>query len=255
MAMIDTYRNHPFRVLGASPRDTRAALAERQADLALFGDDGASEEALAALLHPATRLEAELRWFPQADTEEVERLLRCVEEALARGDKPWSDASRDGSGTPRDAAGTSSDASAVPRDASGTSRDGSAAPNMPSMLGQFNAVRLLLSTLPCHSPAQLESLLPSLSVVSDALLPRQVMDELNLDRRVAGFPELDEAAELEAGLKALFHETLRELLSHVEWKGDRDKRGLAESLREAYTNRTSPYHNSFLLQLADHELA
>lgn len=227
MAMIDTFRNHPFRVLGASPRDTRAALAERQADLALFGDDGASEEALAALLHPATRLEAELRWFPQADTEEVERLLRCVEEALARGDKPWSDASRDASGMP----------------------------NMPSMLGQFNAVRLLLSTLPYHSPAQLESLLLSLSVVSDALLPRQVMDELNLDRRVAGFPELDEAAELEAGLKALFHETLRELLSHVEWKGDRDKRGLAESLREAYTNRTSPYHNSFLLQLADHELA
>lgn len=225
--MIDTYRDHPFRVLDASPRDTRAALAERQADLALFGDDGASEEALAALLHPATRLEAELRWFPLAEAEEVERLLRCVEEALAHGDKPWSDASRDASGMP----------------------------NMPSMLGQFNAVRLLLSTLPYHSPAQLESLLLSLSVVSDALLPRQVMDELNLDRRVAGFPELDEAAELEAGLEALFHETLRELLSHVEWKGDRDKRGLAESLREAYTNRTSPYHNSFLLQLADHELA
>ncbi len=214
--LLKAYAHHPFRVLGARPSDTRTSLIDRKADLLLFGDEKELDEALASLLNPQLRLRAELRWFPMTSDAEVSGLFARLVQA--------------------------------------------GAPELPrlqteSFLAQFNALRLALTRQLARSARELDAYLRALSIAADALLPRQVLEEINCDRRKAGFPAADDLGALEAGLEELFHETARVLVGDAPGMyGQEAFRTLGKNLEQAYRNTGSPYHNSYFLEIAAAEL-
>ena len=80
MSFPEETKKNPFRVLEASPRDSREILNMKQAELALLGESASNgQAALTALLHPQSRLEAEMRWFPGTEKAETDRLLQFME--------------------------------------------------------------------------------------------------------------------------------------------------------------------------------
>ena len=212
----ETYRKNPFRILSASPGDPREALIRLQGDQALFGDAAESARALAELLHPESRLEAEMRWFPQTDRALIDRLFAWLD--LPRREKT------------------------LPRLI------------LPCHLANFNYVRLVLSEFPIGSTAQLHAVLRSLSVAADALLPRQVMAEINGDRNKAGFALLSDTDAVVSQLRALFTETVRFTVSRSGPAVFAGIRALSGELKKDYTDRSSPYHGSFLLRVASEDL-
>ena len=61
--LAKTFLAHPYAVLGTSTRETLKELEERRREAVLFGDEKNAERAFEALIHPASRLAEELRWF------------------------------------------------------------------------------------------------------------------------------------------------------------------------------------------------
>ena len=170
---------NPFRILGVKPSDPRQVLIRHQEDLSLFGEEAASD-ALNALLHPSSRLEAELRWFPQMKEEEVRELEAFLRERQLKGEALW--------------------AKGVPGPA--PSCQGS------SFLAQFNVLRLSLATLRPVTYEGWRSSFLALAVVGDALLPEQVQEEINVDRSAADFALITDLGEVNQGIRDLFLETI-----------------------------------------------
>ena len=71
----NTFRNNPFSVLHASLSDDHAQLQRKATSAILLEGAENAEQALAALLHPQKRLEAELNWFPETSQEEISQIL------------------------------------------------------------------------------------------------------------------------------------------------------------------------------------
>ena len=217
MEWMEDVRKNPFHVLGASPRDTREELIRRQQELALFGEEEAGGQALAALLHPLTRLEAEIRWFPQTEPETVRRLIRFL-----------------------DKGGQGQTIICLPTE---------------SVLARFQALRLQMPLFQPENREQLTAVFHSLAAVADGLFPRQVTEEINADRRRSGFVQLEHAAaEISSRIRQLLQETVNFFLDRYsadqkEWKK------LSEAFKKEYQDRKSPYHNSYLIELAGREAA
>ena len=209
MSLLDTYRNNPFYLLAASAADSRTALIAKQEDMALFGDDKAADLALAALLNPQTRTEAEIRWFPLMQARETQELIGFFE-------KHWEDVM-------------------MPSLA------------IPSMLGQFNMLRLALSRLQAGTDSEFRAILFSLATAADTLLPAQVMEEINMDRRLSGFPEITLPSMIEPLLRDLLSETVKIYLDRMAGK---DLRELGQEIDRTYKSAASPYHNSYFLEMA-----
>ena len=209
MSLLDTYRNNPFYLLAASAADSRTALIAKQEDMALFGDDKAADRALAALLNPQTRMEAEIRWFPLMQARETQELIGFFEQH-------WED--------------TTMPSLAVP-----------------SMLGQFNMLRLALSRLQAGTDSEFRAILFSLATAADTLLPAQVMEEINMDRRLSGFPEITLPSMIEPLLRDLLNETVKIYLDRMAGK---DLRELGQEIDRTYKSAASPYHNSYFLEMA-----
>ena len=217
MDLPAAYQNNPFCVLGASARNTREELMNKQEELALFGDSARSEPALSALLNPQMRLEAEMRWFPLMDETEIRSLLAFFSRHMEDTEMPET--------------------------------------AVPSFLGQFNMLRLALSRLPFRTVGQVLAILRSLAVAADPLLPRQVRDEINEDRRAAGFPEIQDSAALDTRIADLLDETVRDFLDRMAARiVPADFRDAAKQCRTMYKDTKSPYHNSYLLELAANRL-
>ena len=73
------FRNNPFSVLHASLSDDHAELRRKATSAVLLEGTEDAEQALAALLHPQKRLEAELNWFPETSPEEIGQILSFAE--------------------------------------------------------------------------------------------------------------------------------------------------------------------------------
>ena len=211
MDLMQEYEHNPFMVLDAMPCDSREQLISRQADLALFDDEHVTEKALAQLLHAQNRLSAEMRWFPQTSREELRRF--------------------------RDFLTGADELAAIPD------------LNTPSVLARFNALRLCVGRFKPMLNNEFEALVYALATLADALSPAQVMDELNVDRRAAGFAELDMASDVMNELRALFDETLQALFDSFRghWS---PKEVLRQRLERAYKKPDSRWHNSFFVERA-----
>ncbi len=215
--LISQYQQHPFRVLGAAPRSTREQLITLQTEAALFGQAEAAETALSALLHPDHRLKAEMTWFPMTPDDEIRALFSYVEHGWSSGPPP------------------------VLRGA--------------SFLALFNHLRLCMARLPLRGENELTAALHSLAVTADALLPRQVMWELNEDRKISGFPLITSLNTVDTQLAALLRDTVTAVLSKspVPFQGSAAER-LAQRLKKECDSPSSPWHNSYLLRIASDTL-
>lgn len=211
--LVDIYRGNPFYVLAASPQSSRASLIERQEETALFGNEQEADRALAALLNPQTRTDAEIRWFPQMDAAAARDLITFFI--------------------------NHPDSTQMPNE------------QIPSMLGLFNMLRLALVRIPLHTVSEFDAVLKSIAVAADALIPAQVMEEINADRRQSGFPEISDLREIERQIRDLLHETLIALRDNLSKEIlDRELQALSETLTQEYRNLSSPYHNSYFLEIA-----
>lgn len=81
---------NPFKVLGALPTDSRKQLQEKRDGAQLSGRQEAADAAYAALIRPQSRLEAELRWFPEKKSKtelplwQINRLMEKADTANRR---------------------------------------------------------------------------------------------------------------------------------------------------------------------------
>ncbi len=168
MMIWEEFKNNPFSVLGASPLDSRAKLIARQAELALFDDDRVTQEALAKLLHPVRRLQAEIRWFPGTQNVAFEP-VRMFFQSNGQGPIPQIDST--------------------------------------SVLAQFNVLRLAIGLNLPDNEQDCRTALYALAVLADALYPEQVTEDINKDRCQAGFTLLPSTTETETELRQLLRET------------------------------------------------
>ncbi len=207
MTVAEEIRTNPFFVLGMTPQDTRPALIARQAELALFDDDRSADEALARLLHPSGRLRAEIRWFPQTPAGALEPVRALLK---------------------------SGGAGAVPR------------LDSPSVLAQFNFLRLAFSLNPPSEERECRAAINALAIMADALYPGQVTEEINGDRSEGGHALLNGTGETEAELRLLLGDAAALCAS---WVGRSFRVRLGSELEWDYKNRGTDYHNSFLIEL------
>lgn len=218
MDLISLARQNPFHVLNASPADSRETLFEKQWEMALWGENEQGEQALSALLYPQSRLEAEMRWFPCTAGDEIAKLLDFV--ARPRIIRP------------------------VPLF------------RTDSFLARFNALRLQLTVFPISEVSELSALIHSFATVADALLPAQVMEEINRDREKSGFSPLKRPEELDAPLAGLLRETVQACLSACPAGLNASAlETMGKNLKKEMKDRQSPFHNSYLLDLADDEIS
>ena len=214
----ERYRAHPFRVLGASSKSTREQLVALRTEAALFGRDEAAEDALTALLHPESRLKAEIRWFPMTEEKEISALMRFAQQD--RIEEP------------------------VPAFATR------------SFLALFNQVRLCIALLPINGERAFTASLYTLSLSADTLIPRQVMWEINEDRKISGFPPLISEAEVDAAISELLRETAESLIQRKpESVWGRGARDLSDRLLREYRDEKSPRHNSYLVRITAEALS
>lgn len=217
MKLLDVYRENPFNYLAASAKDARAELIGKQEEMALFGDGPGADQALAALLNPQTRTEAEIRWFPLMDARETQALMAFF-------DRHWTDTE-------------------MPPQ------------SIPSMLGQFNMLRLALSRLQDVTVSEFQAIFRSIAITADALIPGHVMEEINADRRQAGFPEIKSPSEIEPLIRNLLNETVTAYLNQcLGGISDKDLTEMVKAFRAAYKTASSPYHNSYFLEIAADQL-
>lgn len=217
--LLSAYKANPFHTLGATPRNTREELVMLQRDEALFGNEQAANVALSKLTHPESRLEAEIYWFPKAAPEDVDELLHHVESQR---------------GMPRHAA---------------------LIPAMPSILAQFNAVRLLLSIEPIENAWDLEAHILSLATIADGLLTEQVMDDINDDRKQAAFTALDYQPLVDTQIENLLNETIMHIMARRPSILTHNAiLSLGKHFETSYKKRDSAYRNSYFLELAAEDL-
>ena len=217
MNLLSVYRENPFFILTASAKNSRAELIEKQEEMALFGDESAADRALSILLNPQTRTEAEMHWFPLMDEEQIQELMAFF-------DRHWQDTE-------------------MP------------AQTIPSMLGQFNMLRLALGRIQVQNASELQAVFQSIAMAADGLIPAQVMEELNHDRRQAGFPEISNQSEIEPLIRDLLNETGKAYWETVSGRiSDKERLEAAKAFRTAYKSASSPYHNSYFLEIAADQL-
>lgn len=81
---------NPFKVLGALPTDSRQRLQALLEDAALLNRQEAADEAYAALIRPGKRLEAEMSWYPEKESQTdrpLWKLNRLVEQVARTGNR------------------------------------------------------------------------------------------------------------------------------------------------------------------------
>lgn len=213
--LAKTFLEHPYAVLGASSRETVKKLEERRREAALFGDEQNAERAFEALIHPASRLAGELRWFPGMSREDTERWVRFA--------------------------------------ASGAPGDTAPAFRGSSFLARFQTIRICLDKLPLDFSSDWMTAAESLFLASRWLLPAQVAEEVNQDRRAAGFAEVKSVKAVEEELDALFQECAGQLLGKIEdVPGKTDLARAERELRQRFKNKKdSLYHTRLVMSTAN----
>ncbi len=214
---LEELKKNPFWVLDASPWDTREDLIRKQGDMALFGDDALSRKALTALLHPQTRLEAEMHWFPQTEPERIRRFIRFLE-GYEKGQH----------------------LSYLPTD---------------SVLARFNAIRIQMNLFSVDHTDQLAAIFHSLAVLADGLFPKQIRDELNADRRRSKFLQLEQIAEVSSQIRQLLQMAVNDLLDRFPVEENKGEiKELSDRFQTEYKSRDSRYHNNYLMELVSEEM-
>ena len=211
--LAKTFLAHPYAVLGASTRETLKELEERRRETVLFGDEKTAERAFEALIHPASRLAEELHWFPGMSREDTERWVRFA--------------------------------------ASGAPGDTAPAFQGSSFLARFQTIRICLDKLPLDSPFDWMTTAKSLLLASRWLLPGQVMEEINRDRRAAGFTAVNSVKTVEAELDALFQECAGQLLEKTEnVPGEMNMENVKAELKRCFENKKdSLYHTRMIMSV------
>ena len=80
-------RDNPFYVLNKGCGADREAINKAAEELSFFDEDGSIEKAQTALLNPATRLSAEMDWFPGLTKDQVYIIRKSVERDLPIGEE------------------------------------------------------------------------------------------------------------------------------------------------------------------------
>jgi hypothetical protein len=71
--------SNPFHILGVTPRDGRLTIIEHAEERGLHGDQALCQRARSDLTNPRTRLHAELGWFPGVEPSLVEHLRLALQ--------------------------------------------------------------------------------------------------------------------------------------------------------------------------------
>ena len=222
MNVLNTWRENPFAVLGASPQDPHELLLELETEMALFGEAQAAEQAVSALLHPQSRLEAELGWFPQTSAGEIRELLACLE-VLENQEEPMI---------------------RIPQ------------LHTRSTLAAFNSCWILLHFFIPVQTEQYCAVVHSFVTAADALLAPQVMEELNADRKTAGFPLLQKEAELKKAIAGILERGAAWLADRLPPPLRRPEQldQITAALEKEVRDRHSPFYGSYLQELTVQEL-
>ena len=224
MDLWKIWEEHPFAVLGATPRDTRVRLLELEAEKKLFGEEDQIQNAVSALLYPESRLAAELTWFPQTNTAEIQKLSAYMKKCLKVREE--GSVRIIGVGRPPEF-------------------------HTRSAVARFNSVRLFVALLCPETESAYLAVVHSLVTVADTLLPKQVMDELNADRLISRFPALQKQSEIRQQTTILLEQTagwlaqmLPESLNHPAGISS-----ILTTLKKELKDHNSLSHGSFFQEL------
>ncbi len=70
--------DNPFYLLEASPKDTRATIISKAEEKVFFFENGVCENAQVILLNPIKRIQAELDWFLDVESELISTINTCI---------------------------------------------------------------------------------------------------------------------------------------------------------------------------------
>ena len=173
-----TIKENPFYVLGATPRDNRQKIQELVDEKSLSLDMSVCVEARSVLTNPRRRLAAELSWFPGVSIKQMRTVVKELESQEL---------------TPE------------------------TLERLPALAG-FNAILAYLASGVKMSLKEQESIIFALAQNYDAIKPETIMNIINEDRSISGFPEITDLVVVQdeiAELKNSAMHNLQEMFSSV----------------------------------------
>ena len=215
--LAESLKRHPCAVLGVPAWASLAELEQKRRDAALFGDERMAEKALEALTHPASRLTAELRWFPGMDLQETEKWVQFAV----------------------------------------SGEEGKKAPDYvgDTFLAHFQTVRICLDKLEAEESLDWEMIMKSMLLASQFLLPRQVMEEINRDRLRAGMDVIQSEKDVAEGLDELFREAVDQLAKKMTgFMTGREFGAYALRMSKEYKYRSGQFFHCRMVRIAAERL-
>lgn len=149
--------SNPFWLLQANPHDGKSRLLELAEEAALHGDAEAAANARNTLINPRNRIAAEVAWFPGVAPARIAAALEAVQ---------------------------------------ATGRSGGVG-NLPPLAAANLELAVLSVRGGASDPQRLKATILRVSALVDEFVPQAVMDAINADRQVAGFPQVADVALVE----------------------------------------------------------
>lgn len=174
-----TIKENPFYILGATPRDNRQKIQELVDEKSLSIDMSICVEARSILTNPRRRLAAELSWFPGVSIKQMRTVIKELESNEL---------------TPE------------------------TLERLPALAG-FNAILAYMTSGAKLSAKEQESIIFALAQNYDAVKPETIMNVINEDRSISGFPEITDLTVVQdeiTELKSAAMHSLQEMFSAVE---------------------------------------
>ncbi len=213
--------DNPFFTLEVSTRANRTQIAEATDDKAFMGDSEAVRAAHTALVIPAKRLYAEVRWFSGMDDAKVREIVSFFRSVYARQQPPKIDTSILKGLT----------------------------------LLMLNFAVYIFSYRKFRDTADMSKSILVICRCFDALNVEKVCAAINNDRLIAGFPPVSEQ-ELAHELNDYRRDILRNIDGRMSALSPEKYTELVETLADSYADEEGNFHGSLLLDdlMAGYEL-
>lgn len=220
--------SNPFYILQVGARDSDSRILTQAEDLKLlFGID--TTQARQALLHPNSRLDAEIRYLPGVPEEEIAKIRAYMEQILEEG-----------------VPGRRPEMTALPIP--------DFAPE--GVLARLNGASALLSGWPVSDLSSAKALILTVSDLVTQLSPETVLQELNEDRKAGGRPLIPDQYLVWNNVKEHLHELAAELAARCAALSAWDHYGLRKQLAQVYCDpQAVSYRSTFLDDMVSVHLA
>lgn len=169
-----TIKENPFYILGATTRDNRQKIQELVDEKSLFLDMSVCVEARAVLTNPRRRLSAELAWFPGVSIRQTKNIIKELE------DKELSSETLE---------------------------------HLSSLAG-VNVILSYLDSMDKLTAKDLENSIFALARSYESIKPETVMNVINEDRSISGFPEVTDLSVIQEELSELKNNAIH-VLQHA----------------------------------------